>query len=148
MSNPVFDEARDIAGGSAWAYLATCRGTQPTVRPVHPLWDDGVVWIATSTDSPKMRHVGANAQVELFWHLTDALRHLTVTGTAECVTDSGEKQRLWDLFDYDLAAYWPEGPDSPTYGLMKVTPTRVECWSLPEMGSGTPGRVWRAPAHV
>ncbi len=144
MSNTVLDEAREIAGQSAWAYLATARGDQPAVRPIHPTWDGDTVWIAAGTHSPKMRHIQANAKVALFWHLTDALRHLTVTGTAECVTDAAEKRRLWDVFDYDLSAYFPDGPDSPDYALIKVAPTRVECWSLPEMGGGTPARVWRA----
>ena len=144
MANAILDEARDIAGQSSWAYLATARADQPTVRPIHPLWEGDVVWVATGIDSPKVRHVQGNAHVELFWHLTDALRHLTVTGTAECVTDQAEKSRMWDVFDYDLSAYWPDGPTSDKYALLKITPTRVECWSLPEMGGGTAPRVWRA----
>lgn len=144
MANTVLDEAREIAAGTPWAYLATCRRDQPTVRPIHPLWDDGGIWIASGPDSPKMRQIRANPKVSLFWHLTDALKHLTVTGTAASVTDPDEKRRLWDAFDYDLAQYFPDGPDSPDYGLMHITPTRVECWSLPEMGANVPARVWHA----
>ncbi len=143
-ASTIFDEARDIARGSMWAYLATSRGGQATVRPVHPIWEGDTLWVATGADSPKVRHVRANPRVELFWHLTDAVRHLTVTGTAACIDAPAEKHRLWDLFDYDLSAYWPDGADSEQYLLLHIQPTRVECSSLVEMGSGIPARVWRA----
>lgn len=144
MSNAVLDEARAIAGETMWAYLATTRGDQPVVRPVHPMWEGDVLWIATGPDSPKAKQIRRNPKVALFWHLTEKLQHLTVLGAGEVVTDVGEKLRLWDLFDYDLSAYIPEGPESPAYALLKIVPTFVECWALPEMGAGTPPRRWRA----
>ena len=144
MQNAVLAEAREIAGASMWAYLATSRGDQVTLRPVHPQWENGSIWIATAAHSSKMRHIRTNPKVALFWHLTDALRHLSVTGTADCVTDAAEKRRMWDVFDYDLGVYFPDGPDSEDYVLLRVRPTRVECWGLGEMGGGTPARVWRA----
>ena len=34
-------------------------------------------------------------------------------------------------------------PDSPAYGLLKLTPWRIELWSLPDMMKGVPNSVWR-----
>ena len=107
------------------------------------MWEGDALWIAATTGSPKMRDVAGDSRVELFWHLTDALRHLTITGTAELVTDPAEKTRMWDVFDIDLGEYY-RGPEDEDYGLMKITPRRIECWSLLEMRSGIGPRVWKA----
>ncbi|MGC1192245.1 MAG: hypothetical protein WA861_16740, partial [Candidatus Binatus sp.] len=73
--------------------------------------------------------------------------HLTVTGKAKFVEDFAEKKRIWNgkVFDYDLAQFWPGGPESKDFGLMLITPDRVELTSLPEMTTGKPPEVWRAP---
>ncbi len=143
IKQEILEEAMEIAGDTDYAYLATSRGGQPRIRPIKTAWDSGAVWIAGTTNSPKMREITRDNRVELFWHLTDKLRHLTVTGKAEVVTDAAEKKRMWDVFDFDLAAYYPEGPESAKYGLMRIEPSRVECWALPEIYVGSPPRVWK-----
>ena len=76
--------------------------------------------------------------------------HLTVTGTAKFVEDLTEKKRIWNgkVFDYDLSQFWPAGPESKDFGLMLITPDRVELTSLPEMMTGKKPEVWRAIAQV
>jgi hypothetical protein len=68
-----------------------------------------------------------------------------VTGKATFVEDPAEKKRIWDakVFDYDLSQFWPAGPDSKDFGLMLITPHRVELTSLPEMMAGKRPEVWR-----
>jgi general stress protein 26 len=72
--------------------------------------------------------------------------HLTVTGTAKFVEDLTEKKRIWNgkVFDYDLSQFWPEGAESKDFGLMLITPDRVELTSLPEMMAGKKPQVWRS----
>jgi general stress protein 26 len=72
--------------------------------------------------------------------------HLTVTGKASFVEDPAEKKRIWNgkIFDYDLAQFWPGGAESKDFGLMLITPSRVEVTSLAEMSQGKPPQVWRA----
>lgn len=144
MDNEIMKEARDISRATEWAYLATSRRGQPTIRPIRVAWDSNAVWVACNADSPKMRHIAKDERVELFFHLTEALRHLTVTGTAEAVTDPADKKRVWGVFDFDLRGYYPAGPSDSNFGLMKITPSRIECWSLGEMRQGRPGRVWKS----
>jgi hypothetical protein len=43
--------------------------------------------------------------------------------------------------DYDLFQFWPEGPESEQYCVVKVVPSRVE---LSEMFGTMNKRVWRA----
>ena len=133
------------AAKATWAYLATAVGDRPKVRVVHPAFEGERVWVATGRDSAKARQVGKNSNVELFYQISAEMVHLTVTGKAAFVEDQALKKRIWDakVFDYDLAQFWPAGSESKDFGLMLITPTRIELTSLPEMMTGKKPEVWR-----
>jgi general stress protein 26 len=133
------------AAKATWAYLATALGDQPKVRVVHPAFEGERVWVATGSGSAKARQVGKNSNVEMFYQVGADMVHLTVTGKAAFVEDLAEKKRIWNasIFDYDLAQFWPAGAESKDFGLMLITPTRVELTSLPEMMTGKKPEVWR-----
>jgi general stress protein 26 len=135
-----------VASKATWAYLATAKGNQPKVRVVHPAFEGDRLWIATGRTSPKAAHVEGNPRVELFYAVGPEMVHLTVTGRAKFVDAVSEKRRVWTskVFDYDLAQFWPAGPESPDFGLMFVEPTRVELTSLADMTAGKKPEVWRA----
>jgi general stress protein 26 len=143
-----WEKVRATAAKATWAYLATANRDQPKVRVVHPAFEGERVWVATGRNSPKARHIGRNAKVELFYQVTlPEMIHLTVTGVAKFVEDAGEKKRIWDgkVFDYDLAQFWPDGAASKDFGLMLITPSRIELTSLPDMSVGKKPEVWHAP---
>ena len=147
MSDSKFwDKVHAAAAKATWAYLATVNGTQPKVRVVHPAFEGERVWVATGRASAKAGHVDKNPKVELFYQIGADMVHLTVTGTAKFVEDLTEKKRIWNgkVFDYDLSQFWPAGPESKDFGLMLITPDRVELTSLPEMMTGKKPEVWRA----
>ena len=133
------------AAKATWAYLATAVGDQPKVRVVHPAFEGKRLWVATGRGSAKARQVGENSNVELFYQIGAEMVHLTVTGKAAFVEDQALKKRIWDakVFDYDLAQFWPAGSESKDFGLMLITPTRIELTSLPEMMTGKKPEVWR-----
>jgi general stress protein 26 len=135
----------DAAAKATWAYLATTSDDQPKVRVVHPAFDGERVWIATGQTSAKAAQIAKNPKVELFYQVGPEFVHLTVTGRARFVDDVAEKKRVWEgkVFDYDLAQFWPGGYQSADFGLMLVTPTRIELTSLPEMTQGKKPTVWR-----
>jgi general stress protein 26 len=141
-----WNKVHAAAAKATWAYLATAVGDQPKVRVVHPAFEGERVWVATGRDSAKARQVGKNSNVEMFFQVGADTVHLTVTGKAVFVEDLAEKKRVWDakLFDYDLSQFWPDGAESKDFGLMLITPTRVELTSLPEMMTGKKPEVWRA----
>jgi general stress protein 26 len=147
MSDSKFwDKAHAAAAKATWAYLATADADQPKVRVVHPAFEGQRLWIATGRTSAKARHIDKNPKVELFYQIGAEMVHLTVTGKARFVEDLAEKRRIWHgkVFDYDLAQFWPGGPESKDFGLMLITPDRVELTSLSEMTSGQKPEVWRA----
>jgi len=148
MSDSQFwDKVHATAAKATWAYLATAHGAQPKVRVVHPAFEGERVWVATGRASAKARHIDKNSKVELFYQIGADMVHLTVTGAARFVDDIAEKKRIWNakVFDYDLSQFWPSGPESKDFGLMLITPARIELTSLAEMTTGKKPEVWRAP---
>lgn len=50
---------------------------------------------------------------------------------------------VWDLFEstppplgYDPALFLPGGPTAPGYGLLRLTPARIDCWTLASLMKG------------
>ncbi len=147
MSDPSFwNKVHAAASKATWAYLATADGNQPKVRVVHPAFEGERVWVATGRGSAKARQIGKNSNVELFYQIGAEMVHLTVTGKATFVADPAEKKRIWNgkVFDYDLSQFWPAGPDADDFGLMLITPARIELTSLSEMTTGKKPEVWRS----
>jgi len=123
------DDIRTFATSlSPWAHLATVGADgEPDVVPVHPCWEDDVLWIMCGIDSVKARNVRDNPRVALHWQVTEVGDGVEVWGTAEVFEDLDTKRRLWDgVFDYDLNVFAPGGPDdAPGTAFMAITPTRA-----------------------
>ena len=129
---------------SPWAHLATVGpDDEPDVVPVHPCWEDGTLWLMLGAGSVKAHNVAHNNKVALHWQVTEIGDGVELWGTAELFTDVETKRRLWtDVFDYDLNAFAPGGPDnSPDTVFLAVTPTRALI--LEQYGMGGLRR-WRA----
>lgn len=129
------DETVDLAavrafasGLSPWAHIATVGADhKPDVVPVHPCWEGDMLWTMLGTTSVKARNVAANPDVALHWQVTEVGDGVEVWGTAELVDDVDTKRRMWnDVFDYDLSAFAPGGPDgSPEVAFLAITPQRA-----------------------
>lgn len=138
---------------SPWAHIATVGADgEPDVVPVHPCWGppsdgdpggDDTLWTMLGTGSVKARNVAANPHVALHWQVTENGDGVEVWGTAELFDDVETKKRLWDgVFDYDLNAFAPGGPDdSPDTGFLAITPERAIV--LKQYGAGGTQR-WSA----
>ena len=130
MSNTTDLEAvKTFASGlSPWAHLASVGAdNKPDVVPVHPCWEGDDCWVMLGASSVKARNVGANDEVAMHWQVTEVGDGVEVWGTAEVFTDLETKRRLWDdVFDYDLNAFAPSGPDnSPDTAFLKIKPSRA-----------------------
>ncbi|MGB3736483.1 MAG: pyridoxamine 5'-phosphate oxidase family protein [Ilumatobacter sp.] len=113
---------------SPWAHIATVGADgEPDVVPVHPCWEGGTLWTMLGADSVKARNVADNNKVALHWQVTENGDGVEVWGTGELFSDVETKRRLWDdVFDYDLSAFAPGGPDgSPDTSFLAITPTRA-----------------------
>ncbi len=133
----------------AWATVATVNAAgRPHSRILHPIWEGPVGWIATGRQSPKAVDLDQNPYISVsYWDQ----EHQQIY--AECRTaweeDQGERSRIWNLFKstppplgYDPGAFF-KGDHDPGYGLLKLTPWRIELSSLNDLITGTPPQVWR-----
>jgi len=110
------------------AYLATCDGDQPFVRPVSPIIeDDMTIWVTTFCTSRKVRHVQDNPRICLaFVEQPSGDKAAVVFGKAHMVPDLEMKRRVWNLASFDLTQHFPEAPDCREFGLLRIIPERVQ----------------------
>jgi general stress protein 26 len=121
------------------AYLATADGDQPWVRPVTPIVEDDMsTWVATFSTSRKVRQLEKNPNVCLsFVEHPDGNRAAVVFGQAVTEADPEQRRRVWKLAPFDMAGYFPGGPDSKDYCLLRIVPRQVEWREDWESGSKT-----------
>lgn len=110
------------------AYLATCDGDQPRVRPVSPIVDDGLsIWVTTFPNSRKVKQITRNPKVCLaFVEQPRGDKAAYVIGEARIITDLEEKKRVWGLAPFDMTGYWPDGPESKDYCLLGILVKKIE----------------------
>jgi general stress protein 26 len=128
-----------------WCNVATL-DTENRIRSrvLHPIWEGSTGWIATGRTSLKAKHLEHNPSVSLAY-IADPLKPVYAECTAAWIDDPLEKKRIWDWFGstpsplgYDLAQFFGS-LDNPGYGVLKLTPWRIELGNL--LGEG---KVWSA----
>ena len=110
------------------SYLATCDGDQPRVRPVSPIVEDDMsIWVTTGSSSRKVKQLRENPKLCLsFVEHPIGDKAVMVIGEARIIPDIKEKKRVWKLASFDLYEYFPDGPDSDEFCLLKIAIKRIE----------------------
>jgi general stress protein 26 len=135
-----------------WCTVSTVDGKgRPRSRILHPIWEGSTGYIATGRTSFKAKHLSKNPYVSLtYWD--PAHQQIYAECRAEWDDSPEEKRRIWDLYKntppplgYDPAMIpvWKDGPSSPEFGVLKLTPWRIELYSIQDMMAGKPSLVWR-----
>ena len=99
--------------------------------------------------SLKERHLAANPYVSLsYWDVQQ--KQVYADCKAQWEDSAEDKHRIWELYKsappplgYDPGMIWEGGPEDPGFGLLKLTPWRIEVSSLDDMAAGKPPLVWR-----
>jgi general stress protein 26 len=73
-----------------------------------------------------------------------------VEAKAEWLDNPADKHRVWNLYKntppplgYDPQMIWRAGVEDPELGILKLTPWRIELWSIGQLMQGKPPQVWR-----
>ncbi len=113
---------------SLHAYLATCDGDQPRVRPVSPIVEDDLsIWVTTYSTSRKVKQMGQNPNICVaFVEQPRGDKAAIVTGEAEIVPHVEEKKRVWGLATFELGEHFPEGPESDDFCLLRIGVKKIE----------------------
>jgi general stress protein 26 len=130
-----------------WCNVATLDSRQrPRSRILHPIWEGATCWIATHRNSYKAGHIAKNPYVSLAY-VADIAKPVYADCYAEWDDSAASKQHLWQLFlnaapplGYDPAPIFGS-VDDPNFGVLKLTPWRIELVQFPE-----PPLVWRNPS--
>jgi len=130
-----------ILGPLQLSSVATIAGEgKPWVRYIMTQGaDDLSIRFATFADSRKVAQIAANPEVHLTLGVSDPgamSPYLQIQGRARFSTGAADRHGFWGEM---LAAYF-SGPDDPNYGVVIVTPYRIE---LVTPGSFVP-EVWTA----
>jgi general stress protein 26 len=137
-----FKDVDAACRGAVWAAVATVRDGEPRVRLVHPTWEGETLWFATDPKSPKAVQMSQTPVVDVQYQVAPPeFVHVLVRGKAEVLTDEATRKHVWDVLDYDLSQFWPEGPGAEGFGAIRITPTRVE---HSKMFGSVEKRVWTA----
>jgi hypothetical protein len=134
-----------------WASVATVdRQGRPRSRVLHPIWEGATGWIGTNRDSFKGKHLARVPYVSLtYWDVKDGMIYADCL--AEWDDDVAQRRRVWELYKtappplgYDPGTIWTNGPEHESFGLLKLTPWRIELHSLQDLIERKPSRVWHA----
>lgn len=123
------------------AYLATCEGDQPRVRPVSPIVEaDMSIWVGTRSTSRKVKQIEQNPKVCLAFvqppHSAKGEKVAIVIGEAKKISNLEEKKRFWRLWTqvypvFDLSRVYPDGPESNDFCLLKIVVKEIK-WRAEE----------------
>jgi general stress protein 26 len=120
-----------------WCNLATLDPkNRVRSRVVHPNWEGSVGWMWTRLNSPKVKHLEYNPHVSLAY-VADIVNPVYAECTIAWETDPVVKQHVWDFIantpeplGYNIQAFY-QSPDNPAFGLLKLTPWRLEVVHMP-----------------
>lgn len=132
-----------------WCSVATIDAQgRPRSRILHPIWEASTGWIGTNPASHKAKHLEQNPYVSLAY-ITDVMNPVYADCKAEWIHDPAVKRHVWDLFantpepvGYDPAHDFV-APDSDHWGILRLTPWRIDLVSFPAPSFKEGTRIWR-----
>ena len=86
---------------------------------------DGDLWFYTYGSSHKVDEVGRVPKVNASFADVDGQLYASLSGDAELVRD---REKIKELWQPHLKAWFPEGVDTPDIALLKVSVEKAEYW--------------------
>lgn len=154
------DDLTAIISRIPYATMSTTdpRG-RPRTRVLIAVWElDGpepLGWLATFRTPVKARHLAAHPYASFsYW---DPRQDTASVDTVATWTDRAEERRhAWRLYQdgsprgvgYPPAAFWPGGPDSEAFQVLRLEPYRIQVLRGQELSRGIPARRWSRPTDA
>ena len=108
--------------------LTTQHGPELRSRPMHLVQDkyDGTLWFFTDLESEKVFEVEGDNDVCIAFADPQADTYVSLTGSGRISEDKSLIDKFWNPF---VAAWFPEGKDSPKVGLLEIKVQKGEHWN-------------------
>jgi len=122
------DKVKELVSRSRVGMLGTMEAGLIRFRPMShvDIDDDGNIWFFTSKDSWKADDIQQNPTVQLIYINEGDGLYLTIEGTAHLSNDT---QRMKELFNPFVKAWFPKGLKDPSLALLTVHPHEMEYWA-------------------
>lgn len=119
---------QDLLSSSKVCMMSTyANGTGIHTRPMvyQQIEDDGTIWFFTNEYSPKVEEISVNNEISLCFINESESNYLILKGKASL---SNDEQKMKELFNPIVNAWFPNGLDDPKLALLKVDLTSAEYW--------------------
>ncbi len=122
-----FEKLKELVKDIHIAMLSSIKDNQVHSRPMatSEVDADGTIWFFTKDDSAKVTEIEQNASVTLSYANPQSNTYVAVIGKTAV---SHDKEKIKELWNPMLKAWFPNGPEDPEIGLLKFTPETAEYW--------------------
>jgi general stress protein 26 len=90
--------------------------------------EEANLWFFTSSNSLKASEIESSPQVNASFSNPEESQYVSLSGTAELVTDRAKIKELWKPI---LKAWFPDGPEQSDLALLRVRVEKAEYWDSP-----------------
>jgi general stress protein 26 len=124
------EKLKSLTEGIDFCMLTTINGGQLRSRPMstQEMDENGELWFFTSDNTHKVDEIEADNRVNAAYSQPDDNVYVSVAGRGSIVKDREKIEELWNPI---LKAWFPDGLDDPTLSLLKISIEEAEYWDSP-----------------
>ena len=124
------EKLKKLTEGIDFCMLTTINGGLLRSRPMstQEFGEDGDLWFFTSDQTHKVDEIEADDRVNAAYSKPDDNVYVSVAGRGTISRDREKMEELWNPI---LKAWFPEGLDDPHLCLLKVSVEEAEYWDSP-----------------
>lgn len=97
-------------------------------QKIDPVSFDGRLWFFTKKDTAKVHSIEQDQHINLAYASPDHNHYVSISGRAELSEDKDKIKELWNPM---LKAWFPMGVDDPEISLISVVVEKAEIWDAP-----------------
>lgn len=122
------EKIKELVSRSRVCMLGTLEDGFMRFRPMShvDIDDEGNIWFFISKDSWKAEDIQRNPTVQLVYLNEGDSIYLSMEGMAQVIVD---QQRMKELFNPFVKAWFPKGLKDPSLALLVVHPIGIEYWA-------------------
>ncbi len=124
------EKLKGLIEGIDFAMLTTHANGKLRSRPMstQEFEFNGDLWFFTSENTHKVEEIEKDNEVNVAYSKPEDNTYISVSGTASIVKDRDKIEELWNPI---LKAWFPKGLDDPSLCLLKVSVEEAEYWDSP-----------------
>lgn len=108
--------------------VSECGQLRSRPMALHEIDGEDAFWFLTEVNTAKVAEVSQQEQVNLAFMDEKSQRYVSISGFGQTFRDSQKVHELWNPL---MKAWFPKGPDDPMIAVIKVQPEYAEYWDAP-----------------